>query len=216
MDYQKMSFEGCHENFVNFILFDDPVKQYERIFTVKPGDIVVDIGASVGPFIFSILDKKPSRIYAIEPDSQYYKALMTNCQGMVDIVPIAISDKPSILLPWANTDRIFSNCLKFKDFISKYKIEKIDFLKTDCEGGEYEIFSEENLDWLLKNLKYCVGEWHLETLENKNNFRRFRDSILSHFKRVEVFSIDGVDIKWDLNNDHFIEYYINVTIHIEI
>ena len=30
-------------------------KQYEEIFEVKEGDLVVDIGASIGPFTYSIL-----------------------------------------------------------------------------------------------------------------------------------------------------------------
>jgi hypothetical protein len=32
-------------------------KQYEEVFTVKEGDTVVDIGASIGPFTYSILSK---------------------------------------------------------------------------------------------------------------------------------------------------------------
>lgn len=35
---------------------------YERIFKVEEGDVVVDIGASVGPFTYKILDKNPSRV----------------------------------------------------------------------------------------------------------------------------------------------------------
>ena len=34
--------------------------------------------------------------------------------------------------------------ITFKKFIDLYGIHKIDFLKTDCEGGEYDIFTDEN------------------------------------------------------------------------
>ena len=35
-------------------------KIYEKFFEVSEGDIVLDFGASVGPFTYSILSKKPA------------------------------------------------------------------------------------------------------------------------------------------------------------
>ena len=35
----------------------------------------------------------------------------------------------------------------FKEFIEQNRLKKIDFLKVDCEGGEYDVFS-------IKNIKY--------------------------------------------------------------
>ena len=88
-------------------------------------------------------------------------------------------------------------------------------MKTDCEGGEYDIFNEENINYILSNVKKITGEWHLNTLENKNNFKNFRDNYLTKFNKYEVNSIDGFDIKWDLWNEHFIEYYSEVIIYID-
>ena len=34
------------------------------------------------------------------------------------------------------------------------------FFKLDCEGGEYDIFTEENIDYLKNNVGYIVGEFH--------------------------------------------------------
>ena len=89
-------------------------------------------------------------------------------------------------------------------------------MKIDCEGSEYDIFNIENLEWIKSNVKKIVGEWHLQ-LEGHNNiekFKQFRDTYLIEFKHYEVYSIDGVDIKWDLWNEHFIEYYQQVLIYI--
>ena len=47
------------------------------------------------------------------------------------------------------------------------------------------------------------------------DFKNFRDNILTQFDKYEVFSVDGVDIKWDLWNDHFIEYYCEVILYID-
>jgi len=106
--------------------------------------------------------------------------------------------------------------IRFKTFINLYGIDKIDFLKTDCEGCEYDIINDENIEYLLENVRVIVGEWHLETPEKKELFRQFRDIYLPKFKNFWVYSFDGVDIKWDLYNEHFIQYYNQVMFHIQI
>jgi hypothetical protein len=105
--------------------------------------------------------------------------------------------------------------LTFKKFVNLFGLEKIDFIKTDCEGGEYDIFTEENLDYLINNVSNIAGEWHLQTIEEKEKFRNFRDNQLILFKSFEVFSVDGIDIKWDLWNEHFIEYYNQIHLYID-
>ena len=70
------------------------------------------------------------------------------------------------------------------------------------------------MPWILKNVRKISGEWHLKG-DFKERFRYFRDKILPNFKDYEVFSLDGVDIKWDLQNEHFINYYTEVMIYIK-
>lgn len=94
-----------------------------------------------------------------------------------------------------------------------YNIKKIDFLKSDCEGGEYDIFNEENFEWIIKNVKKISGEWHLHNSSLKNKFKKFRDLYLKHFTNFEIESIAGGgqdtnSIKWWVFDDGFIEYYI--------
>lgn len=43
----------------------------------------------------------------------------------------------------------------------------------------------------------------------------FRDNVLPMFDNIQVFSVDGADIKWDLWNEHFIEYYYEVIIYVD-
>ena len=42
-------------------IFED--KCYEQFFEVEPNDIVLDVGASVGPFTYSILHKNPKQVF---------------------------------------------------------------------------------------------------------------------------------------------------------
>ena len=191
-------------------------KIYEKIFQVKEGDVVVDIGASVGPFTYSILDKNPKMVHCLEPSNSEYKTLITNLPfDNVNLINKGISHSDSIV----NSDFIFGDDgefdgTKFSSFIKDNYIKYIDFLKIDCEGGEYHIFMDENMDFLLNNVGCIVGEWHLGTELEKVEFKYFRDKYLKQFKTVEVRSVDGVDIKWELYKDNFIEYYNQVIFHI--
>jgi hypothetical protein len=204
-----------HKNSIIREIFED--RCYEQFFEVEEGDTVLDVGASVGPFTYSILHKKPKQVYCFEPSEKEFKTLVKNVLGYPVIpIPKGISNVNSIV----KTDMLFGGedemeTLTFERFINLYNIDKIDFIKTDCEGGEYDIFTQDNLEFLKNNVKKVVGEWHLRYPELKDKFRNFRDNILPHFKNNKIFSIDGIDIGWDVWNEHFIEYYTEVIIHID-
>jgi hypothetical protein len=103
------------------------------------------------------------------------------------------------------------------DLMNSYAITKVDFLKIDVEGMEYEVFSDENIEWIFKNVRKIAGEFHLLNPKQKEQFRKFRDTYLKRVPndKLQIYSSDLVDIKWDLWNDHFIEYYGEVTIYID-
>jgi FkbM family methyltransferase len=194
-------------------------KCYEKFFEVEEGDIVLDIGSSVGPFTYSILHKKPKHVFCFEPSEREFKTLVKNTLGFpVTHINKGISNVNSIVM----NDHLFGGedqmeSITFSKFVDLYNIDKIDFLKTDCEGGEFDIFNIENLDWIKNNVKKIVGEWHIK-LQGHNNiekFRQFRDVYLTEFKNFQIYSIDNVDIKWDLWNEHFLEHYDQIIIHID-
>ncbi len=184
---------------------------YERLFEVEEGDIVVDLGASLGPFTYSILPKNPKQCFVVEPLSYHIDILNKNVgQENVKIIQGAISDKKKLEITWDNITET-SPTFTFKEFLDDNNINKIDFLKCDCEGGEYDVFSKSNIEF-LKTIPKIVTEFHLRDDENFHQckFRWFRDNILNMFENFEVYSLDGVNIKWDLYNEHFIEYYNEV------
>jgi autotransporter strand-loop-strand O-heptosyltransferase len=184
---------------------------YERLFEVEEGDIVVDLGASLGPFTYSILPKNPKQCFVVEPLSYHIDILNKNVgQENVKIIQGAISDKKKLEITWDGITET-SPTFTFKEFLDDNKINKIDFLKCDCEGGEYDVFSKGNIEF-LKTIPKIVVEFHLNNDEDYHQckFRWFRDNILNMFENFEVYSLDGVNIKWDLYNEHFIEYYNEV------
>jgi 2-polyprenyl-3-methyl-5-hydroxy-6-metoxy-1,4-benzoquinol methylase len=57
----KTHMSEYHKNSIIKEIFED--KCYEQFFEVEEGDTVLDVGASVGPFTYSILHKKPKQVY---------------------------------------------------------------------------------------------------------------------------------------------------------
>lgn len=202
---------------INHEIFDG--RMYEKYSEVEEGDIVFDAGASLGPFGFSIKDKNLKHIYCVEPSLQQIEVLKDNLSDIpCTVIPYAISDKDVIIESgFGNNmgDFISVNSKSFMEIINEYNIDKIDFLKTDCEGGEYNIFSIENLFWIKDNVKKISGEWHLNTPESKQQFKEFRDMYLKLFPKHEVYACCGTNIKWRLWNEGFIEHYTEVIIHID-
>jgi len=212
-----------HKEHLTQEIFVDKI--YESIFEVEEGDVVLDLGASIGPFSYSILEKNPSRVICVEPSPVEIPTLVSNLRkSNFDLVPYGISSQDGeSTLPFlfgVDADpHLLERKVKlisFKTLLEKYNLEKIDFLKTDCEGGEYDVFNYENALWIKDNVKKVVGEWHLSSPELKEKFRDFRNKYLGIiFENFEIRSLNGVDIKWDLWNESFIEYYSEVIIHID-
>lgn len=195
-------------------------RAYERFFEVEEGDIVFDFGSSVGPFTYSILDKKPKQVYCFEPSHQEIKTLTKNVKdGPVTIVNKGIGDiegEFELNLFGVDDDgNKIAQTTTFDKIKEEFSITKIDFIKTDCEGGEYSIFNNKNIFWIKENVKKIVGEWHLGNELEKQKFRVFRDTYLRLFPNIEIYSVDGCDIKWDLWNEHFLEYYNHIIVYID-
>jgi FkbM family methyltransferase len=195
---------------------------YEKFFTVEENDVVFDVGASLGIFTYSILDKNPKHVFCFEPGLEQFRTLVNNTRmGNVTCINKGISStngEAEFVDVYGVVDNKKHYSITFKDIIETYGIKQIDFLKTDCEGGEYDIFTIDNLFWIKNNVKKIAGEFHLGVGVKENfieKFRVFRDVYLRVFPNFQVHSLDGVDIKWDLWNEHFFEYYKQVLIFID-
>lgn len=193
---------------------------YELFFPVEEGDIVVDFGASVGPFGYSILPKKPAMLYCFEPSPAEFPTLMKNLPSEnVLFINKGISDTDGFEVlhaAYGETANLSHPVptMTFRTFLLKHNIQKIDFLKTDCEGGEYSIFTIEHFSWIHANVKKIVGEWHLETPEMIKKFVKFKDLYLRSFDDVKVHSVNGYDITDKLHDPWFITYFKQVIIYI--
>lgn len=234
-------------NAVSREVFDED--HYERIYQVKSGDVVLDLGSSVGPFSWKVLDRA-SKIYCFEPTPSAYETLEQNFKDYPNVIIVKKAlyhTTGKFLFPFnedlgepcgtmssdeemkIKEDKILIDTITFNDFLKEYKLDRIDYIKTDCEGGEYSLFRDENISFLKHKVRNIVGEWHLVTEKQKIEFRYFRDKFLkNHFKDYHINSVgDLCDITWSVfqnelydsinekNLPPFIEYYTLIHIHIQ-
>jgi|TARA_R110000823_G_scaffold303663_1_gene425110 FkbM family methyltransferase len=219
---QKISWDQAKDvatsDFLAHEVFE--LDSYEHIYSVQEGDVVLDLGASLGPFTWKIMDKA-SKVYTVEPMIDLIPTIKKNTEGFpVTIINAALSHNNGEI---EFTDDCVNNfkpkmvrTVDFKTLLKENNIDKIDFIKTDCEGGEYALISNVNLPWIKENVRNIVGEWHVGKELEQIEFKYFRDKFLPQFKNFEIYSIDSHNIKWDLYNDHFLEHYTQILIHIEV
>jgi len=172
-----------------------------RGFEIKLKDIIIDIGANIG--IFSIYAAKKAiygKIYSFEPFKSHYRRFLKNIElnKIKNIKPfnLAVSKKEGeqrlflseinsgghSLHPIKGQESVIIKTLTLNKIIKENKLKKIDLLKLDCEGSEYEIIystSKKN----LKIIKKIVLEY--ENIDkNKNNLK-----YLKKFLEKEGFKV---------------------------
>jgi autotransporter strand-loop-strand O-heptosyltransferase len=202
---------------------------YEKYFQIKEGDVVFDIGANVGYFSLSCSGRNIKHCYSFEPMFRNFQCLKNGISELDDsekftLIQKAISPHKEIYVPKSidqtspyteqqKTDNCTSlNTVKLIDFTKENKIKKVDFMKMDIEGGEWDIFESEDFDWILKNTKKFVAEIHIEKEINGNasdHQEKFNIHFMETFKRngfsTKITSLSGEDVEYSVSNNSFLD-----------
>ena len=147
------------------------------------GMSVIDIGANIG--YFTLIEARAvgerGKVYAIEPDPRNLKLLRKNVEinnlHNVEVFNCAISDKTgtekfylarcsnwNTLIPSSDAfdviDVIEVEAYSLDDFVEKNRIEKVDAIRMDIEGGEGKVI--DGGISTLKKAKILIMETHPE------------------------------------------------------
>lgn len=118
-------------------------KQYELDCQIKPGTTVVDIGAGIGEFSIAA-HHKGAAVYSFEANYRRFKIAKKNMK-LNKAFSVNLYHHKAVSL-----DEVFSIC----------DVPYCHFLKIDCEGGEYKLFSEcSNI--ILSRIEYIAMEAHI-------------------------------------------------------
>ena len=194
-DFDWGEFDESTINYIHKEIYVDKV--YDHWRSVEKDDIVVDIGSSVGPFSYKALSQGAKKVFVVEPSSSLIRTnVKNNSKFFIDkkdspvvFVNKAVTNTTTDILN-LNLDNkfdIYGSDKKFKSITfsnlrKEYGIDKINFLKIDCEGGEYEIFTEENYDFLKNDVDFIACEVHARKIDN--GMEKFKSILLKYLKQL--------------------------------
>lgn len=169
-------------------------------FSINKKDIVVNIGAHIGNFsIYAALLAKQGKVYAYEPVPENFRLLNHNIRlnNLNNIVPFNLivsagsrRRKRIYLTDSSGTSSVFGcqeqkyhsvKTIGLRDIFEDNNLKKINFLKIDCEGSEYDILFNTPKRYLSKidriAMEYHEGSYtkykcqDLETFLRSHNFK---------------------------------------------
>lgn len=158
------------------------------LFKIKPTDTVVDIGGHIGIFsLFASKRAKMGKIFCFEPNPNNFSLLQKHIEinNIKNILcyNLAVSNNVKVkefyiaknryftgrhsLLPYNGpSDKILVKSTSLENIIKMNNIDRINFLKLDCEGAEFEILFNLKND-ILNRIDRISMEFH--NIDEKNN-----------------------------------------------
>lgn len=178
---------------------------------IQNGWTVIDIGAAFGDFsIFAAYGNPKTIIYAFEPFPESYGLLIKNltlnaidnviafqkavwCRDgdlsldLVDGEPLKVVSKDADTT-FEKDDTMVIEALTLACFLDEKGLEKVDLLKLDVEGAEYEILMEAPA--ALSKIERIIMEYH--DIDSKKN----------HQHLVSFLEGKGFSVNWYQNVVH--------------
>jgi FkbM family methyltransferase len=126
-------------------------------FRIKKDMTVIDLGANIGAFtiLAGLIAKKVIAVEAVASILEELKdnARQNHCLNKIEPVWGIVGPHSGMMAQPAVLKETYGNIdppiLIFGDLLKKFNIEKVDFLKIDIEGSEFDLFKGD-LDWLSK------------------------------------------------------------------
>jgi FkbM family methyltransferase len=113
--------------------------------TIGGDDVVVDLGANIGTFTMLALGHSPGvRVVAVEPnriagESLTATAQLNGWQERVQLCHAYLGAKTATQEAMLRDDKYQADFISQQQFIDRFNLSRIDFLKCDIEGSEFDL-----------------------------------------------------------------------------
>ena len=153
----------------------------ERVYTTDWNDVIVDVGANIGLFSLYAAFNSAQKVHAFEPNREAYNVMLenirrNNLQTIIiphnyavtsrssEVVSIPKAASPQNRISYKNVGRDqdeyeLVNTISLDDIVSRENMSRVDLLKMDCEGSEYEIL-EGMSESTFSKINRIIVEYH--------------------------------------------------------
>lgn len=166
--------------------------------TVRPGNVVVDVGANIGWYTL-MAASKGAHVWAFEPDPENFallqRSIAKNGFRNIRAEPVAISDHAGQVSLWcSDLSAGFHSLVRSAGnrpieveactLDARFPTETIDLLKVDVEGGEPEVLFGATRLLREGRIRWIVMEWNPEAWTKSMDF----------LEQFEAQQVDGTPL----------------------
>jgi len=193
------SLNRFYENRNHDIYSNGEITVLKKIALIKPS-VIIDGGANIGNYSLQILRNIPGvTVYSFEPVKDTYNQLVRNTKEISGIIPVnrglfseTCNKEINIYrshthssvydiegLPYNALSKVPVRLIKGDDFIKENKIDRVDFLKIDVEGAEFDVlsgFRESISSGIIRAVQFEYGYINITTKKLLIDFYKFFES----------------------------------------
>jgi FkbM family methyltransferase len=155
-------------------------EEYDNYFSIREGEVVVDVGAHIGTFSVKAAQKvtNQGKVIAVEPEKENYSLLLNNkkINRLDNLIPIngalasytgksLLYSRPGHSGGFSIVEKHSSQCtevsvIKLDDLANRLCLRQIDFLKIDAEGSELDVLNGGKEILQRSSTKIVIAAYH--------------------------------------------------------
>lgn len=179
-------------------------------YTLNSESLVLDVGGYHGDYAEAVFRKFGCRVILFEPIPAFYEdcvkrfadnpsiaCLNYGLSSLSGSFPISVSDNASSFkkLPTGDNADI-AEVRSFKEVVLELGIDRIDLMKINIEGGEFDLLPAMIDSGLIKRVRFLQVQFHNFVAGAKEGRSRIRESLFKTHR--EMWNYEFVWESWEL------------------